>query len=176
VSTVEAFRGIALAGLTVALVGCSSGTTAPTFTAQYFTAALTPANEVPTGSGSATGTANLGTTSATQISYSVSGQSLSNVTGVYIYKGASGANATGNPEVTICTTTCISVPSATAGSIATGTLDSTKVSGAAWSDFLSQLGSGGAYVQIKTSGAPSGAVRGQVNTSSSPPNDPFFVL
>jgi hypothetical protein len=162
------------------LLGCpsSSGPTTPTnsFTAEYFSAALAPGSEVPAQTGSGTGTANLGTTTATSINYSVSGSNLSGVTGVYIYKGASGANATGNAEVTVCTTTCASAASSTAASIATGALDSTKVHGVTWSDFLTQLRGGGAYVQITTSGAPNGAVRGQFGTASSPPNDPFFVL
>jgi hypothetical protein len=177
-SRVEALKGMALAGLTVALLGCpsSSGPTTPTnsFTAEYFSASLAPGSEVPAQTGNGTGTANLGTTSATSVNYSVSGSNVSNVTGVKIYKGASNAN--GTVEVTLCTTTCSSAPSSTAASIATGTLDSAKVSGATWSDFLNQLRTGGAYVEIFTSGGTTGAVRGQFGTASTPPNDPFFVL
>lgn len=177
-SRVKALRGMVLPALMLPLLGCSStGVTTPTntFTSEYFSAALTPGSEVPTASGNAAGTTNLGTASATTIAYSASGSNLSNVTGVFVYGGASGAN--GTKEVTLCTTTCTSASTSTTASIApSGTFDSTKVTGVTWQAFLTQLRTGAAYVQVTTSGAPNGAVRGQFGTSSSPPNDPFFVL
>src|SRR5215471_9333394 len=124
VRRVEIISRMLLAGMSAVFLGCPGSSdltsTTPTFSAEYFTAALTPGSVVPAASGNGAGTTNIETTSATALKYSVHGSNLGGITGVYIYKGAAGSSATAaNLEATLCTTSCTSAGTSTDASITT---------------------------------------------------------
>ena len=143
--------------LVLVLAGC--GGSGP---ATNFTATLAGGNEVPATTSSGTGSATL-TLSGTTVNYTVTFTGLSAAASMsHIHVGP----ATGTGPVVVPFT---GIPSATSGSFsgsftAADIQASTNPPVATLDDLLAQMRNHGAYVNIHSSFAPAGEIRGQIQT------------
>jgi hypothetical protein len=121
-----------------------------------FRATLSGANEVPAQTTTATGTATL-THNNGSVDFSIQVNGITAVTGAHIHSGAAGAN--GPVRVTLFggpTTGDLT------GSLAQGTFRASDVTGISFDDLLNEMRNGSAYVNVHTTAAPDGLIRGQI--------------
>lgn len=152
-------RRFALVGIllmTTALgVGCSDDNDD-----EVFEAILAGSNEVPARSTAANGRAHVVIHGDT-VSYSVEVDDISNLTQAHIHSGAAGVNGpvrvnlyTGGPVITTSDKMVL----------AQGSFDSSGVTGISYSQLLSEIRAGTAYVNVHSTTFPGGEIRGQLRS------------
>ena len=138
----------------VALVamGCSDATGGEPTVINTFTASLTA---WPTVTTSASGTATFTLFSDNTVGYEITVSDIQNVTGAHVHEG--GPGATGPIVVGF-------FGGLFSGSdvLAEGTFDASDLSGMAFEELITRMGTGTVYVNVHTQDNPGGEIRGQI--------------
>lgn len=121
-----------------------------------FTAVLTGANEVPSVTSAATGTATININGST-VDYRIEVQGITDVIGGHIHSGAAGVS--GPVRVTLVPSP---YPGVTNGVLSEGTFSASDVSGITYDELLNEIRTGMAYVNVHTTANPGGEIRGQI--------------
>lgn len=132
---------------------------------EVFVATLSGAEEVPARSTGANGAAQF-IIEGDSITYAIEIDDIASITAAHIHSGAPGVNGPvrlflypsrqGDPAPQVTTTDKRILVSAT--------IPSSNVSGVTFQELLSQMRSGGAYVNVHTTTFPGGEMRGTVRT------------
>lgn len=120
-----------------------------------FVATLSGANEVPAVTTSASGTATLTQTSDSTLDFTITLDSIQNVTMAHLHKGAPGQD--GPPVVDL-----FKGAFSGSGTLVSGTINASDLQGMTMSAFVAAIRGDSIYVNVHTKGHPAGELRGQV--------------
>ncbi len=158
----------ALAGGALLLGACSQGkkpaaesqgTAAPAAAAPTpspkFVATLSGANEVPAVKTSASGTATFTESSDSTLDFTISVDSIQNVTMAHLHKGVAGQD--GPPVVDL-----FKGAFSGSGTLVSGTIKASDLQGTTMAALIAAIHADSIYVNVHTKGHPGGELRGQV--------------